>query len=93
MIEFVFEKGVEQAAQDVRDAVSTIRGDLPQEIEEPIIGRFDWSDEPIVSLTLSSPSLTQAQLTALADPRHYARAAFAYWGSPRCGWWAVPSAS
>ena len=68
MIEFVFEKGVEQAAQDVRDAVSTIRGDLPQEIEEPIIGRFDWSDEPIVSLTLSSPSLTQAQLTALADP-------------------------
>jgi HAE1 family hydrophobic/amphiphilic exporter-1 len=68
MVMFVFEKGVEQAAQDVRDAVSTIRGDLPPEIEEPIIGRFDWSDEPIVSLTLSSPSMTQAQLTTLADP-------------------------
>jgi hydrophobic/amphiphilic exporter-1 (mainly G- bacteria), HAE1 family len=68
LIEFVFEKGVEQAAQDVRDAVSTIRGDLPQEIEEPIIGRFDWADEPIVSLTLSSTSLTPAQLTSLADP-------------------------
>src|SRR6187455_2587234 len=68
MVMFVFEKGVEQATQDVRDAVSLVRGDLPLEIEEPIIGRFDWGDEPILSLTLSSPSLSQAQLTTLADP-------------------------
>jgi HAE1 family hydrophobic/amphiphilic exporter-1 len=66
---FVFSKGVEQAAQDVRDAVSSIRGDLPQEIEEPIYGRFDPTDLPIVSLTLSSTSMSQAQLTAIADPR------------------------
>ena len=65
---FVFEKGVEQAAQDVRDAVTRIRGDLPQEIEEPIVSRFDWTDQPIVSLTLSSPTHSQAQLTAIADP-------------------------
>jgi hydrophobic/amphiphilic exporter-1 (mainly G- bacteria), HAE1 family len=68
MVMFVFEKGVEQAAQDVRDAVALVRGELPLEIEEPIIGRFDWGDEPIVSLTLSSPTLSQAQLTSLADP-------------------------
>jgi HAE1 family hydrophobic/amphiphilic exporter-1 len=66
---FVYEKSIDQASQDVRDAVSLIRGDLPQEIEEPIIGRFDWTDAPIVSLTLSSPTLTQAQLTTIADPR------------------------
>jgi HAE1 family hydrophobic/amphiphilic exporter-1 len=66
---FVFEKGVDQAAQDVRDAVALIRGDLPAEVEEPVIGRFDFTDEPILSLTLSSPTLTQAQLTAIADPR------------------------
>ena len=68
MVMFVFEKGVEQAAQDVRDAVALVRGELPLEIEEPIIGRFDWGDEPILSLTLSSPTLSQAQLTSLADP-------------------------
>ena len=44
------------------------RGDLPPEIEEPIIGKFDQTDEPILSLTLSSPTLTQAQLTSIADP-------------------------
>src|SRR5690606_31768772 len=37
---FVFEKGVEQASQDVRDELSAIRGELPQEIEEPVIRRF-----------------------------------------------------
>jgi HAE1 family hydrophobic/amphiphilic exporter-1 len=65
---FVFEKGVDQAAQDVRDAVALIRGDLPAEVEEPVIGRFDFTDEPIVSLTLSSSTFTPAQLTSIADP-------------------------
>jgi HAE1 family hydrophobic/amphiphilic exporter-1 len=55
---FVFSKGVAQASQDVRDAISNIRGDLPQEIEEPIISRFSPTDLPIVSLTLSSTTLT-----------------------------------
>ena len=65
---FVFSKGEAQASQDVRDAISNIRGDLPSEIEEPIISRFSTTDLPIVSLTLSSPTLTQAQLTSIADP-------------------------
>ncbi|MGH7578197.1 MAG: efflux RND transporter permease subunit, partial [Longimicrobiales bacterium] len=65
---FLFTKGVQEASQDVRDALSEIRGDLPPEIEEPVISRFDPADLPIVSLTLSSPVMTQAQLTALVDP-------------------------
>ncbi|HET9985168.1 MAG TPA: efflux RND transporter permease subunit [Longimicrobiales bacterium] len=65
---FTFDKGVEQASQDVRDAISSIRGDLPQEIEEPILRRFDPADFPIVTLTLSSPTMSQAELTQLADP-------------------------
>jgi len=59
---------VDQASQDVRDAISTIRGDLPQEIEEPIITRFDWGAQPILSLTLSSETLDARTLTMLADP-------------------------
>lgn len=65
---FLFTKGVQEASQDVRDALSEIRGDLPLEIEEPVISRFDPADLPIVSLTLSSTTLTQGQLTALVDP-------------------------
>ncbi|MGH7581916.1 MAG: efflux RND transporter permease subunit [Gemmatimonadales bacterium] len=67
-ITFDFTKPVDQASQDVRDAISTIRGDLPPEIEEPIITRFDWAQQPILSLTLSSSSLDARTLTMLADP-------------------------
>jgi HAE1 family hydrophobic/amphiphilic exporter-1 len=65
---FVFSKSVNQASQDVRDAISNIRGDLPPEIEEPIVSRFDPTDLPILSMTLSSQTLTQGQLTSIADP-------------------------
>ncbi|MGI8496916.1 MAG: efflux RND transporter permease subunit [Gemmatimonadaceae bacterium] len=65
---FLFEKGVDRASQDIRDAISAVRGDLPQEIKEPIIRRFDPNDQPIVSLALSSTNLSQEQLTRLADP-------------------------
>jgi HAE1 family hydrophobic/amphiphilic exporter-1 len=69
LVMFAYTKGVQEASQDVRDALSEIRGDLPSEIEEPIISRFDPMDFPIVSLTLSSNTLSQGQLTAIADPR------------------------
>jgi len=64
---FKFEKSVDQATQDVRDAISAVRAQLPQEIVEPIIQRFDPSSQPIVSLALTSSSLTPTQLTQLAD--------------------------
>jgi HAE1 family hydrophobic/amphiphilic exporter-1 len=67
-VQFVYEKDVQQATQDIRDAVSQIRGDLPQEMEEPIYARFDPNDLPIVSLTLSSETMSPADLTRIADP-------------------------
>src|SRR6266542_5111082 len=65
---FVFEKEISQATQDIRDAISGIRADLPVEMKEPVLQRFDPTDRPIVSLTLASDSYTPAQLTRLADP-------------------------
>ena len=68
IVEFVFEKDPQQATQEIRDEISGIRNDLPQEMEEPILTRFDPADRPIVSLTLSSPGLSGAELTRMADP-------------------------
>jgi HAE1 family hydrophobic/amphiphilic exporter-1 len=65
---FDFEKNVQQASQDIRDAISTKRGDLPQEMEEPVLTRFDPGDEPVVSLSLTSDSIPAEILTRLADP-------------------------
>ncbi len=68
IVEFVFEKDPQQATQEIRDEISGIRNDLPQEMEEPILTRFDPADQPIVSLTLSSPGLSGAELTRMTDP-------------------------
>jgi len=67
-VEFDFSKDLQQATQDIRDKISEKRQDLPTEMEEPIITRFDPNDLPILSLTLSSPTRSAAELTRLADP-------------------------
>jgi HAE1 family hydrophobic/amphiphilic exporter-1 len=67
VIQFAFSKDVDQATQDVRDAISSVRSQLPQEIIEPIIQKFDPSALPIVSLALTSTTLTTPQLSQMAD--------------------------
>jgi HAE1 family hydrophobic/amphiphilic exporter-1 len=64
---FEFEKDVQQASQDVRDAISAKRQELPVEMEEPVISRFDPADLPIVTLTLTSDTVPVPALTRVAD--------------------------
>ena len=65
---FVFEKDLQEASQDIRDKISTIRSDLPVEMKEPVLSRFDPSDLPVVQLSLNSTTLTAPELTRIADP-------------------------
>ena len=82
IIEFQFDKPLQEATQDIRDGISTIRKDLPIEIEEPIIKKLSDTDRPIVSLALSSTTLSAAELTRLADPE--SRASCVRWvASPK----------
>src|SRR5688500_15715218 len=67
-IEFVFEKDLQEATQDIRDEINAIRNDLPVEMEEPIIVQFDPTEFPIVSLALASQTVGAPELTLLADP-------------------------
>ncbi len=68
LVEYVFEKDLQEGTQDIRDAISAIRIDLPLEMEEPILQRFDPTQFPIVQVALVSRSHTPAQLTRIADP-------------------------
>jgi HAE1 family hydrophobic/amphiphilic exporter-1 len=68
MIEFLYSKDLNEASQDVRDAISVIRADLPVEIKEPIVRKFNDTDRPIVSVSVSSTILSSAELTRLVDP-------------------------
>jgi HAE1 family hydrophobic/amphiphilic exporter-1 len=65
---FDFEKDIQQASQDIRDAISTKRQDLPTEMEEPVLTRFDPSQQSVVSLALTSATVPTSVLTRLADP-------------------------
>src|SRR5687767_3655158 len=68
IVEFDFGKDPQEATQEIRDEISGIRNELPLEMEEPILTRFDPADEPIMSLALTSANLTGPELTRLADP-------------------------
>ncbi len=65
---FDFEKDVQEASQDIRDAISTQRADLPTEMEEPVLTRFDPSQQSVLSLALTSSQVSAAALTRIADP-------------------------
>ncbi len=67
-VQYLFDKPLQEQTQDIRDAISLIRADLPQEMEEPILQRLDPQDFPIVQIALFSETFTPAQLTRLADP-------------------------
>ena len=65
---FQFEKDLQEATQEIRDKISEIRNELPAEMEEPILTRFNPADLPIMSLVLSSKQMAGPELTRLADP-------------------------
>ncbi len=64
--EFTLETKVQTAAQDVRDKLGAIRGDLPADIQEPVIARFDPSMAPIVSLAVTG-DVSTLELSTLVD--------------------------
>jgi HAE1 family hydrophobic/amphiphilic exporter-1 len=68
MVEFDFDRDLQEAVQEIRDKLSEIRNDLPVEMEEPILTKVNPVDFPIVSAALSSDTLSVEQLSVLADP-------------------------
>ena len=52
MVEFDYEKDLQEATQEIRDKINEIRNDLPAEMKEPILTRVNPTDLPIVSVAL-----------------------------------------
>jgi multidrug efflux pump len=66
-IEFKLERDLEDAANDVRNAVGRARGRLPQDIDEPVISKSDADADPIMLLSLSSTTMSRVDLTDYAQ--------------------------
>ncbi len=67
VIELRLEISSDRAMNDVRDAVSKIRSDLPRGIEEPIVERIDIVGQSIMSFAASAPGMTIEGLSWFVD--------------------------
>ncbi len=66
-LEFRLGRDVEEAAQDVRDKVSRVRGRLPREVNEPVIAKQDADAQPFYWIALSGAGYSMLQLSDVAD--------------------------
>lgn len=66
-LEFTLDRDVDDAAQDVRDKVSRVRGRLPLDIEEPVIAKQEADASPFFWLALNGQNYSLLQLSDLAD--------------------------
>ena len=66
-IEFRLETNEDRALNDVKDAISRIRTDLPKTIDEPIVNRVDVVGLPILIYGVSAPAMTPEELSWFVD--------------------------
>jgi multidrug efflux pump len=67
VIEFVVGRDIDAAANDVRDRLSRIVDNLPEEADPPEIFKVDSNTSVIMWLNLSSRNMNQLELTDYAD--------------------------
>ena len=62
-IEFEPDRNIDEAANDVRDAVARVRGDLPDDVDEPQVAKSDDDDDPVLRIAVTSDRLSPAEIT------------------------------
>jgi hydrophobic/amphiphilic exporter-1 (mainly G- bacteria), HAE1 family len=65
-VTFVLEREIDQAAQDVRDKVSTILRRLPEGVDPPVVEKLDPDASPIMSVSVSGDRSLR-EITEIAD--------------------------
>ncbi|MGL4312320.1 MAG: efflux RND transporter permease subunit [Paracoccaceae bacterium] len=66
-VEFRMEIATDKAVQDVKDAIDRIRGDLPPDVEAPIVSRIDVEGQAILTYAVSAPNRTLEELSWFVD--------------------------
>jgi HAE1 family hydrophobic/amphiphilic exporter-1 len=67
MVTFNLEIPSQAASQDVRGKIASIRGDLPVDIEEPVVLRMDMNAMPIISVGVDAKGMAPLAASDLAD--------------------------
>ena len=64
---FTLDTDPEDAAADVRDRVSRVRGRLPDEVDEPVISKVEADADPILYLAFTSDRISSLDITDFVD--------------------------
>jgi multidrug efflux pump subunit AcrB len=66
-VEFRLEKPTQEALDDVRDAVSRVRADLPGDLKDPVITKMNVAGAPILTYTVASARMDEEALSWFVD--------------------------
>jgi len=66
-VEFIIDKNIETALSEVRNAVDSIRADLPGSMTDPTVGKVTTSGNPIVTFTVASERMDEEALSWFVD--------------------------
>jgi multidrug efflux pump len=66
-VRFKLEKNPDDAAADVRDRVSRVRGRLPDAVDEPIVAKVEADATPTIWIAFSSDTLNPLEITDLVN--------------------------
>ncbi len=66
-VEFRFERDINEALDDVRDAITRIRTDLPQNANEPIVSRVSTAGEPVITYSVTAENMSDTELSWFVD--------------------------
>ncbi len=67
VVEFLMSVPTQTALNDTKDAVDRVRGNLPSEIEAPIVSKIDVEGQAIMTFAVSSPGKTIEELSWYVD--------------------------
>ena len=66
-INFVLGTDSDRATNDVRNAIAQIRQDLPQDINDPIVERLEFSGGPVITYAVKSDQRSVEELSNIVD--------------------------
>ncbi|MEI6547752.1 MAG: efflux RND transporter permease subunit, partial [Burkholderiales bacterium] len=66
-VEFVLEKNSAEAVNEVRDAVSRVRADLPADVRDPAVTKTSTAGRPVVTYTVASSQLDEEAVSWFID--------------------------
>jgi len=65
--EFQLERSVDFALQDVRASISRVRGQLPDDVDDPVVQKVDPDAQPIIWIPVRNPTEEITQINEVAE--------------------------